>query len=52
MRLAWACVLTAVAAAGCGGATPASGSGYGDLVALFADWRAFQRPVLVDGVRD
>ena len=51
-RLAWACVLTAVAAAGCGGATPASGSGYGDLVALFADWRAFQRPVLVDGVPD
>jgi len=51
-RLARACVLTAVAAAGCGGATPASGSGYGELVALFADWRAFQRPVLVNGVPD
>jgi hypothetical protein len=47
------CVLTAVgAAAGCGGATPASGSGHEDLVALFADWRAFQRPVLVNGVPD
>ena len=51
-RLAWACVLTAVAAAGCGGSAPASGSGYEDLVALFADWRAFQRPVLVNGVPD
>ena len=51
-RLAWACVLTAVAAAGCGGATPASGSSHDDLVALFADWRAFQRPVLVNGVPD
>ena len=51
-RLAWACVLTAVAAAGCGGATPAPGSRYEDLVALFAEWRAFQRPMLVDGVPD
>jgi hypothetical protein len=25
---------------------------YGDLVSLFADWRAFQKPKLVDGVPD
>ncbi|HKY59818.1 MAG TPA: DUF885 family protein, partial [Gemmatimonadota bacterium] len=27
-------------------------AGYEDLVRLFEDWRAFQRPVLVDGVPD
>ena len=28
------------------------GAGHADLVALFADWRAFQKPKLVDGVPD
>ena len=30
----------------------AQGSTHADLVALFSDWRAFQRPKLVDGVPD
>jgi uncharacterized protein DUF885 len=30
----------------------AQGSAHADLVALFSDWRAFQRPKLVDGVPD
>jgi hypothetical protein len=30
----------------------AQGSTHADLVALFSDWRAFQRPRLVDGVPD
>jgi hypothetical protein len=48
--------LCALAAAGfsCGG--PGAGGGVGsrdeDLSALFGDWRAFQRPVLVEGVPD
>ena len=53
--LAWACALLAAAvAAGCGGAGSTSGSGsrHEDLVALFAEWRAFQRPALVAGVPD
>jgi len=50
-RLACACVLAALAAA-CGGASPASESRDEDLVALFQDWRAFQHPVLADGVPD
>jgi len=50
-RLACACVLAALAAA-CGGASPASESRDEDLVALFGDWREFQRPALVDGVPD
>jgi hypothetical protein len=47
-------VMAALASAACGGAAPssASGSRYEDLVTLFGDWRAFQRPVLVDGVPD
>jgi hypothetical protein len=32
------------------GVTPAGS--YDDLVALFREWRAFQRPILVDGVPD
>jgi hypothetical protein len=40
--------------AACGGSEPASPAGgtYADLVALFKDWRAFQAPVLVNGVPD
>ena len=45
-----------VAASGCsGGRTPAPAPGsarYEDLTALFQDWRAFQRPKLIDGVPD
>ena len=55
LGLAWACALLAVAvAAGCGGAGSTSGSGsrHEDLVALFGEWRAFQRPALVAGVPD
>jgi uncharacterized protein DUF885 len=33
-------------------APEASGGGYGDLTALFADWRAFQQPKRVNGVPD
>ncbi len=50
--LAWVCALTALATAGCGGAPSASGSRYEDLVALFGNWRAFQRPALAGGVPD
>ncbi len=48
------CLLAAVVvAASCGGASStATGSRHEDLVALFADWRAFQRPRVVDGVPD
>jgi hypothetical protein len=35
-----------------GSRTAARSDSYGDLVSLFADWRAFQRPKLVDGVPD
>ena len=45
-----------VAASGCsGGRTPAPAprsARYEDLTALFQDWRAFQRPKLIDGVPD
>jgi hypothetical protein len=63
-RLALACALCASLAHACtaasAGAPPApkpaaaakpAGS-HADLLALFADWRAAQRPVLVDGVPD
>jgi hypothetical protein len=50
-----ACLLTAVTVLfGCAGRdhsqTAARSNRYADLVSLFADWRAFQRPPLVDGV--
>src|SRR5947207_1139174 len=49
-----AAVTAAIAAcAGSGAATPqARSSRYDDLVALFADWRAFQKPHLTNGVPD
>ena len=53
--VAWVCVFAAVAiSASCGGtgSAPATGAPYEDLTRLFADWRAFQRPVLVDGLPD
>jgi uncharacterized protein (DUF885 family) len=34
------------------GSSPVKTAGYADLVALFSDWRAFQRPRLVQGVPD
>jgi Bacterial protein of unknown function (DUF885) len=34
------------------GARPSSPSPYGELTTLFADWRAFQKPKLADGVPD
>ena len=51
-----ACLLLAAAPAGApsaaaGTSTP-RGSRYEDLVSLFADWRLFQKPKLVDGVPD
>ncbi len=49
-------LVLALAAAGCGGPTadPAADGGgeYDDLVALFEEWRAFERPDFVDGVPD
>jgi hypothetical protein len=49
-----ACLLVATALAGGSGPPRASGTSgrYEDLVALFKDWRAFQRPKVVDGVPD
>lgn len=48
-----ACVFLAAAFAGSGAAADPPKSGrYEDLLALFADWRAFQQPKLVDGVPD
>jgi len=40
-----AAILIAVQASG-------QSAGYADLVSLFADWRAFQKPKVVDGVPD
>jgi uncharacterized protein (DUF885 family) len=48
----------AIAAAACASfagqvhADPAATPGYGELVQLFADWRAFERPPFVDGAPD
>src|SRR5580704_12953239 len=50
-----ACLMAAVVAGACtqvGSRTAARSDRYADLVSLFADWRAFQRPKLVDGVPD
>src|SRR3990170_945806 len=44
---------TALLLAGCGGRAGAPGSSrYDDLVTLFAEWRTFQQPKLLDGVPD
>jgi hypothetical protein len=48
-----ACLFVAAALAGGGAAVdPPKSSRYEDLLALFAEWRAFQQPKLVDGVPD
>jgi hypothetical protein len=44
--------LAALAGGGAAKASPAGGDGYPDLVAFFRDFRAFQKPKLVDGVPD
>ncbi len=49
------CLLAGMTVAGgTGQASPATagGKGYEDLAAFFRDWRAFQKPKLVDGVPD
>ncbi len=49
-----ACLMLAAAPAGAGDAATATARStrYEDLLSLFADWRMFQRPKLVDGVPD
>src|SRR5438093_6292574 len=52
-----AAVTAAIGCAACAGSGAAStqaarSSRYEDLVALFADWRAFQKPHLTNGVPD
>lgn len=49
-----ACLILAAAPAGArhDAAPPARSARYEDLVSLFADWRAFQKPKVVDGVPD
>src|SRR5436305_5695656 len=50
------CTSTSVALASCAGASPSpvspKSTSYDDLVALFADWRTFQKPRVIDGVPD
>src|SRR3990170_671479 len=47
------CVAAVLMLAGCGGRAGAPGSSrYDDLVTLFAEWRTFQQPKLLDGVPD
>ncbi|MCK5439050.1 MAG: DUF885 family protein, partial [Gemmatimonadetes bacterium] len=46
-------VAVVVASVSCGTSAPAAqGSSYTDLVALFEEWREFERPEFVDGVPD
>ena len=49
-----ACLILSAAPAGAGDAATATARStrYEDLLSLFADWRMFQRPKLVDGVPD
>ncbi len=49
-----ACLMLAAAPAGAGDAATATARStrYEDLVSLFADWRLFQKPKLIDGVPD
>jgi hypothetical protein len=52
-RVTWWCLMGALAlAAGCGDRAGSSGARHADLVSLFAEWRAFQRPTLLDGIPD
>ena len=56
--VAAACLIVTAAMAGgdAGGPSPSTGAGrsarYEDLVSLFGEWRAFQKPRLIDGVPD
>src|SRR6266481_4756313 len=56
MRSQKALAPIALALASCVGSGPAptkaKSTSYDDLIALFADWRAFQKPQLADGVPD
>src|SRR6266481_8538472 len=56
MRSQKALAPIALALASCVGSSPAptkaKSTSYDDLIALFADWRAFQKPQLADGVPD
>jgi len=52
-RARFTLVIACVAAATCVAAQPAArASRFDDLVALFKDWRAFQKPKIVNGVPD
>src|SRR5438034_11785874 len=55
-KVTLSCVAAAAVVAACtssgGRQQPAHSSRYEDLVALFADWRAFQQPRMVNGVPD
>ncbi len=56
----WLVVVGILAASACGGTGPSgtqpgaspSGGSYDDLVKLFAEWREFESPPLIDGVPD
>ena len=53
----WRALIVAILAAGCARAAaeappPQSGSRYDELQRLFAEWREFQKPKVVDGVPD
>jgi len=45
-------LVAALALAGCGGAPTPPGGSYDDLVALFHEWREFQKPRVTDHVPD
>jgi hypothetical protein len=51
LRVPW-CGLLALVAAGCTGRAQETLPPPQDLATFFADWRAFQRPKLVNGVPD
>ena len=55
MRSSMRCAVALVLAS-CAGASPSpvspKSTSYDDLVALFADWRTFQKPRVIDGVPD
>ncbi len=50
-RISGALAAVIVLIVGCAPAVPSS-TRYADLVALFEEWRTFERPAFVDGVPD